>query len=121
MMNLLDKGSSNMIIYQITIPKKQNTEAFVKFMREKYFPAVRKGQTRVGQVISLKLLEQENAFVGDDLRREFLLHIGWSGLPFGEIHLENQEVLRKFEAFKAEVKRLGSYGEVAVWDDQIAA
>ena len=110
-----------MIIYQINLPKKQNIERFIKFMREEYFPAVRKGQTRSGQVIGLTLLERENAFEGDDIRREFLLHVEWSGVSAGDARLENPEVLHKFEAFKAEVKRLGSYEEVAVWDAQTAA
>ena len=33
-----------MIIYQIRLPKKQDAEAFVKFMREEYFPAVQRDQ-----------------------------------------------------------------------------
>jgi hypothetical protein len=33
-----------MIIYQIRLPKKKDAEAFVKFMRKEYFPAVHKEQ-----------------------------------------------------------------------------
>ena len=104
-----------MIIYQINLPKKQNPEAFVKFMREEYFPAVHKGQTRVGQVTALTLLERQNAFEGDDVRNEFYWYVDWSGQPTGEVHIDDQEIAHKFGAFKAEVKRLGAYEEVAVW------
>jgi hypothetical protein len=107
-----------MIIYQINLPKQQNTEAFVKFMREEYFPAVHKGQTRIGQVTDLVLLERQNAFQGDDVRHEFYWHVGWSGFPDGNAHVDDQEVTRKLETFKAEVKRIGSYEEVAVWQNQ---
>jgi hypothetical protein len=48
-----------MIIYQIRLPRKQDAEAFVKFMREEYFPAVHKGATRVGKVTDLVLLQAE--------------------------------------------------------------
>lgn len=109
-----------MIIYQITIPKKENIEVFVKFMNEEYSPAVHKGQTRVGQVTYLILLERENEFEGDNVRNEFLWHVGWSGQPTGEVHIDDPEKVRRFEAFKAEVKRLGSYEEVAVRREQIS-
>ncbi len=110
-----------MIIYQITLPKKKSTKAFVKFMREEYFPAVQKGPTRVGQVTDLVLLERQNAFEGDDVRNEFYWHVGWSGFPDGDAHVDDEKVARKFEAFKGEVKRIGSYEEVVAWrkDDEV--
>ena len=49
-----------MIIYQITLTKKEDAKAFVKFIREEYFPAILKiGQTRVGQVTDLVPLERQ--------------------------------------------------------------
>jgi hypothetical protein len=110
-----------MIIYQITIPKKQNTKAFVKFMREEYFPAVHKEQTRIGQVTGLVLLERQNAFEGDDVESEFYWHVGWSGLPDGNAHVDDENIAHKLAAFKAEIKRIGSYEEVVVWQNHIAA
>ncbi len=104
-----------MIIYQISLPKKQNTKAFVKFMREVYFPAVHKGQTRVGQVSGLTLLERSNEFEGDDLSHEFFWHVDWDGQPTGKVSVDDEKVARKFESFKADVKRIGSYVEVAAW------
>ena len=102
-----------MIIYQINLPKKQDTEAFVKFMREEYFAAVRKGPTRVGQVTYLRLLERQNEIEGDDVGHEFIWHVGWSGQPTGTVLVDDEEVVRKFQSFKPRVKRTGSYTEVA--------
>jgi hypothetical protein len=108
-----------MLIYQIKLPKKQDAEAFVKFMNEEYFPAVRKGPTRVGQVIDLTLLQVEPE--GRTTGCEFFWHVGWNGLAMGEARLDNQAVARKFESFKPRVKRLGSYVEVAAWHKDDAA
>ena len=108
-----------MIIYQIRLPKKQDAEAFVKFMREEYFPAVRKGPTRVGQVTDLVLLQEEPE--GRTTGCEFFWHVGWSGLATGGARIDNKAVARKFESFKARVKRIGSYREVAAWPKGDAA
>ena len=104
-----------MIIYQIRLPKKQDAEAFVTFMREEYFPAVHKGATRVGQVTDLMLLQHENEVEGDDVEHEFFWHVGFSGLRSGKAHVDDEKVTRKFESFKADVKRIGSHREVAAW------
>ncbi len=105
------------IINQITLPQKEDAAAFVKFMREKYFPAILKiGQTRVGQVTGLALLQRRNEFEGDDFRHEFFWHVGWDGNPPGVFEWDNvadQKVARKFETFKADVKRIGVFDEVA--------
>jgi hypothetical protein len=110
-----------MIIYQINLPKNQDTKAFVKFMREEYFPAVHKGQTRVGQVTDLVLLERQNAFEGDDLGNEFYWHVGWSGFPDGNAHVDDEKIAHKLATFKAEIKRIGAYEEVAVWKNHTVA
>ena len=102
-----------MIIYQIRLPKKQDAEAFVKFMREEYFPAVHKGPTRVGQVTDLVLLQEEPE--GRTTGCEFFWHVGWSGLPDGEFQVDDEEVARKLQSFKVRTKRLGFYSEVADW------
>lgn len=102
-----------MLVYQITLPKKQDVEAFVKFMQDEYFPAVRKGPTRVGQVEDLTLLqlEPEKKTAGC----KFLLHVGWSGLAMGGIRIDKPSAIRKFESFGARLSRLGAYAEVATW------
>lgn len=72
----------NRRIYRIRLPEEQDVEAFVKFMREEYFPAVDKSPTRVGAVTDLALLRllDEN---GRSNAPEFLWHVGWSGLASG--------------------------------------
>lgn len=104
-----------MIIYHIRLPQAQDVDAFVAFMREEYFPAIRKSATRVGQVTELQLLARENEHEGDDHGREFFWHVGWSGLSSGKAHVDDEDVDRKFEAFGAVVERLGSYEQVASW------
>ncbi|MCM3901532.1 MAG: hypothetical protein ND866_07480 [Pyrinomonadaceae bacterium] len=105
-----------MIIYQIKLPKTQDAKAFVSFMREEYFPAVHKGPTRVGQVTELKLLERQKDR-GDDRDHEFYWHVGWSGLASGEARVDDEDVVRKFKAFKAKVKRVGFCKEVVAWPE----
>ena len=97
-----------MLIYKIRLPKGKDAEAFVTFMRERYFPAVHKGATRIGQVTDLALLEGEAT-------DEYLWHVGWSGLSSGGPRIDNEEVQREFKAFGARLKLVGSYAEVAAW------
>ena len=52
---------SDMIIYRIKLPEEQDTEAFVKFMRDEYLPAVWKGPTRAYAVDGLSLLEKQHS------------------------------------------------------------
>ena len=104
-----------MIIYQIRLPKKQDAEAFVKFVQEEYFPAVHKEATRVGKVTDLVLLQGEPE--GRTTGCEFFWHVGWSGLATGDVRLDDETVAGKLESFKARIKRLGFYSEVAAWHE----
>jgi len=102
-----------MIIYQISLPKKEDAEPFVTFMRDEYFPAIHKEATRAGQVTSLELLQQE--FAQESENCEFFWHIGWNGIPNGVVSVDSPEASRKLESFNASIKRLGSFVETAVW------
>ncbi len=111
----------NKCVYQIRLPQDQDVEAFVKFMREEYFPAVDRGPTRVGAVTGLVLLQrldEHSEGSGADDAHEFFLQVDWSGLPgCRDSYVSDEEVLRKFESFGARVKSLGyyaEYGEVEV-------
>lgn len=103
-------------IYQIRVPAEQDAEAFAKFMREEYLPAIGpRTPTRVGQVTGLTLLQrapddfQES---GADNAPEFFLHVNWEGVSgCRDSWVADEEVLRKLESFGARVKLLGSYGE----------
>jgi hypothetical protein len=107
-----------MIIYKISLPKAKDAKAFVKFMRDQYFPAVHKGATRIGQVTDLTLLERENEFEGNDHAREFYWLVGWSGLSGGNARVDDEKVLHKFEAFKADIKRIGYFNEMTNWHEE---
>ena len=99
------------IIYQITLPERMIGETFVEFMRDEYFPAVHKGQTRVGKVTGLSLLSHEGM-------NTFFLHVSYTGLATGDVRVDNEEVRKKFEGlYGAHVKRLGTYNEVAAWSE----
>lgn len=104
-----------MIIYQISLPKKQDAEAFVKFMCEEYFPAVHKGPTRTGQVTGLVLLQEEPEHATEGC--EFFWHVGWSGLSMGGAGVDDEAVTLKLESFKARIKRIGSYEQKAAWNE----
>lgn len=108
----LERGN-NVIVYQISLPDKQDVEAFVTFMREEYFPAVHKGATRVGQVTNLVLLQAEPE--GATKGCELFWHVGWDGLAIGGARVDDEAVIRRFESFKARIKRIGSYTQVAAW------
>lgn len=104
-----------MIIYQIKLPKKQDPEAFAAFMRDEYFPAIHKGPTRVGQVLSLALLQSDKS------AHEFFWHVGWGGLSQGGPRVNSKKIASKFESFGASVKEFGFYREIAAWDENDAA
>jgi hypothetical protein len=100
-------------IYQITLPKDQDVEAFVSFMLYEYFPAVDRSPTRAGGVTDLALLQRvaEYSRLPDaDTAHEFFWHVGWSGVPgCRDSFVTDKEVLRKFESFSARLEFLGFY------------
>ena len=48
-------------------------------------------------------------------------YVGWSGLAMGGDRLDDKTVARKLESFKARIKRLGFYSEVAAWHERDVA
>jgi hypothetical protein len=102
-----------LLVFDIKLPKNQDTEAFVKFMQMEYFPAVDKRSTRAGQVTSLKLLQRKNIIDRESVNHEFFLHVGWSGVPWDRVRVDDQEVVRKYESFSLHVEYVGTLDEVA--------
>jgi hypothetical protein len=102
-----------MIIYEIKLPKGQNPKVFTEFMQKEYFPGIYTGQTRVGQVIDLLLLQGMRETTGSDTDHHFLWQVGWSGLDGGNAHTNDADLQKKFESFHADVKRIGMFEEVA--------
>ena len=100
-----------MLIYKIRLSKRQDPEAFAKFMRREYFPAIHKGPTRIGQVTGLALFQSDST----DTTHEFLWHVGWSGLSSGGPRVTDAAVRRKFDSFGAKITPLGAHTKVAAW------
>ena len=106
------------IIHQITLPEEQDAEAFVEFMRDSYFPAVRKGPTRVGQVSGLVLLR--GVTTTHERKTTFFMDVRYDGLASGDAIVDDEEIQRKFESFDAHIERLDAYYEVVVWPEAAA-
>jgi len=109
------------IIDRITIPERMHPDtidAFVEFMRDEYFPAVRKGPTRVGQVTGLKLLRGVSET--HEPTNTFFMHVTFDGLAQGRA-IVDEEIQRKFDSFGTRVERLGAYEKVAVWREEAEA
>lgn len=98
-----------MLIYKIQLPKETDVNAFVKFMREEYIPAVNKEVTRLGKVSDLVLLQGNTT----DIKDQFFWHVDGvlSDPRVGE------EVQSKFKSFGARLEFFGYYTEVAAWHE----
>lgn len=100
------------IIYSMALPAKADAEAFVAFIKDRYFPAVHAGPTRVGQTMAARLLEPHRAPMPKEPRVYFLL-VDWAGLDSGGIRIDDEAVEAEFEGFGAVPVRLGVFDEVA--------
>lgn len=105
-----------MIIYQISLPKTKDADAFAAFMKNDYFPSIHKGPTRVGQVTSMLLLQSKDSDAG----HQFLWQVGWNGLPDRDPRADDENVQKKFESFGAKLHRLGTYNAIASWQEKNA-
>jgi hypothetical protein len=104
------------ILYEISLPKEQDADEFEAFMKDRYFPAVHKGPTRVGQVTDLALwrgLGETN-----EPNHTFFVHMGYSGYAAVGLILDDDEVQKAFDAFGATLDRLGAFDRRAVWPKQ---
>ena len=97
-----------MFITHIKLPRKQDADAFVAFMQEEYFPAVRKDALRIGQVTSLLLLQGNTTETVD----EFFLQ---AREVLSKPRVDDENVRRKFDSFEAKVDELGTFSEAAEW------
>lgn len=102
-----------MIIYKIKIPATKDPEAFAKFMRDEYFPAVHKGATRVGKILGMRLVQGGRDEYASS--NEFYWLIEWSGLTQGEPRVDDEAIAEKFKKLGAKPKRLGLFTDVAAW------
>ena len=103
-----------MYFYLINLPHSADAEKFAGFMRDEYFPAIHKGATRIGKIESMALLQ------GEVKDHEFVWQVDWGGLPLlGRPLVDDQDAVRKFEAFKPVVRELGAFKEAATWPNPI--
>jgi hypothetical protein len=106
------------IVYRTTLGEGQDGDAFEAFMRERYFPAVRKGPTRVGQVLGLELWR--GLADTHESTDTFLVVMDFSGLSTGKLQVDDEQVVSAFEAFGAPLERVGAFSEKGVWPEDTA-
>jgi hypothetical protein len=101
------------IVYRVDLGEGKDGDAFEEFMADRYFPAVRKGPTRVGQVTGLTLWRgRAETHVETDT---FMVIMDFSGLATGQLRVDDDDVQRDFEAFGAPLQRVGVFSQRAVW------
>jgi len=106
-----------MIIYQLTLGSHLQAESFEAFARQRYLPSLSRAATRVGQLQDATLLRRSREHEGDplDLDRQFLLLVGWSGVPLERLPVVDDPVVQRlFDVFAPQVVRLGGYQPVEV-------
>jgi|SRR5215217_3550572 len=102
--------ASAKIVHQLTLPAGADPEAFETFMRERYFPAVHRGPTRVGLIEDLALWRDSRT---DPERTTFLLVCDFDGAAGDRMpRLDDDAVAEAFDAFRPTVTFLGTYHEV---------
>jgi hypothetical protein len=110
-----ERGDTVKIIYRISLSETQDADRFEMFIKARYLPAVHKRPTRTGRVTDLALWRE----VAETSERThtFLVHLGFDGLPIGQLRVDDQEVQAAFEAFGATLNRLGAFDERVVWPE----
>jgi hypothetical protein len=107
------------IIHQITLPERMDGNRFEEFMRDKYFPAIDKQSTRIGQVTGLALLRGVSET--HNTTNTFLMHVSFDGTATGHTRVVDEEVQSTFEFYSQHFERLGAYEKVAVWPEDAEA
>jgi hypothetical protein len=106
---------SQRILHQLTLPEHTDIDAFETFMRDRYFPAVHQGATRIGLITDLALWRRDSAVDGPGT---YLLVMGFDGLTGDQLpRVDDEEVSDAFTAFGAVITFLGDYSEVVAWSD----
>ncbi len=87
-----------MIIQRITVESGQDPDEFVRFMRDEFLPAMRRGPTRIGQASYLELLQGNTQGTLD----EFVLLV--EGLMSFQPGFVGSELQEKFERFAGQLE-----------------
>jgi hypothetical protein len=99
----------------IQLPTTLMANRFEEFVRARYIKAIHEGATRVGQVMSVKVLRRRRLHEGEplDLDRSFLLLADFEGVEARLPTIDDEAVEKLFESFNATITELGAFDEVA--------
>jgi hypothetical protein len=103
------------VAYFIQLPTSLNANSFEEFVRTRYLKAIHDGSTRVGQVMSVRVLRRRRMRQGEplDLDRSFLLLVDFEGVEAQLPRIDDEAVKRLFDSFDAKITELGAFDEVA--------
>jgi len=99
------------ILHRITLPEQADIDSFKTFMRDRYFPAVHTGATRVGVVTHLSLGQEYLA--SRENSAAFLLDMGFDGFADDSMpRIDDDAVAAEFDSFGARIEYLGVFIEL---------
>jgi hypothetical protein len=95
-----------LLMSEIELAKGVDAEAFGDFFRDEFLPAVFTGQTRVGKVEGMELLEREEG----ETDHSFVVLARWSGL------LTPEQIVRVRDAdVQAKLEKMAVIKDPVVW------
>lgn len=99
------------ILNLIKLPSHLQADAFERFARTRYLPALRTESTREGQLHAVRLLRRRREHESDplDLDTEFVLLWEWSGVPIEMPRVAEPGIQQLFDAFQSRITRLGDF------------
>jgi hypothetical protein len=99
-----------MIVQRIKLSPGQDPDEFVRFMRDEFLPAMRRGPTRIGQATYIELVQGNTQETLD----EFMLLV--EGLMSFHPGFVGPELEKQFERFGAELDGPNAdFRSVALW------
>jgi hypothetical protein len=102
------------IAHLIQLPTSLTANSFEEFVRTRYLNAIHDGSTRVGQVMSARVLRRRRMTEGEalDLDRSFLLLVDFDGVEARLPRIDDEAVQKLFDSFNATITELGAFDEV---------
>jgi hypothetical protein len=100
------------VVFQLDLPAGKDGQAFITFVQDELFPAVRHHATRVGVAEGLTLMAASPD--ADGAVRRFQLHMAFNGAPMNRIPFE-RDLTDRLQAFGVNLDGGVAYREVAVW------
>jgi hypothetical protein len=102
------------VAHLIELPSTLIANSFEEFVRTRYLKAIHESATRVGQVMSARVLRRSRLHQGEPLHsdRSFLLLVDGVSRQAGLPRIDDPAVEGVFESFNATITELGSFDEV---------